>query len=192
MELLKIIPRDGGNYLKSSLLVYKNALGARKHYEVFSRREIRHRYDLEGFVAGVMVVVLDEKEEKILISEEYRLGVARTIIGVPCGMIGYGETAEEAAAREVKEETGLDVEVLRVTKPEYSNPATTPEKLQIAYAHATGGELTESDNPNEEIRSFWLPISELSDYIQSNEEKMSIVCRLLFEVIYAKKAENKV
>ncbi len=49
---------------------------------------------------------------------------------LPGGFVDYGETLEEAARREVKEETGLEVELVRQLHT-YSDPARDPRHHTI-------------------------------------------------------------
>ena len=59
---------------------------------------------------------------------------------LPGGFIDYGESAEDAAVREAKEETGLDVELIEQFHV-YSDPARDPRQHTIStvfIAHAEG------------------------------------------------------
>ena len=55
---------------------------------------------------GVRVIVLDEKDRMLLVRQHHE---DKDIWMVPGGGIEEGESAREAAVREVKEETGLDI-----------------------------------------------------------------------------------
>lgn len=55
------------------------------------------------------VLIADEKKGILLIKR--RTDPFKGKYGLPGGMVEYGETVEKAAVREVKEETGLDVEL---------------------------------------------------------------------------------
>ncbi len=62
---------------------------------------------------------------------------------LPGGLVEYGETVEEAVVREVKEETGLDVEVKGLVGV-YSRPGRDPRGHVISIAFLVvevGGEL---------------------------------------------------
>ncbi len=51
-------------------------------------------------------VVAITPEEKFVMVEQYRFGAGKTTIEIPAGAVETGEPPEEAAARELREETG--------------------------------------------------------------------------------------
>ena len=63
------------------------------------------------WVGGVRVILTNEKNEILMIRLEHK---ERTIWLVPGGAIEDGENSIEAAIREVKEETHLDIEITGV------------------------------------------------------------------------------
>lgn len=56
-------------------------------------------------------VVLEDDEGRVLLVKRGRGATKPGLWCVPCGFVDYGEEIREAAAREVAEETGLEVEV---------------------------------------------------------------------------------
>ena len=67
---------------------------------------------------------------------------------IPGGFCDYGESLEEAAVREAREETGLDVELIEQFHT-YSNPRRDPRQHNITtvyIARAIGGTLRAQDD----------------------------------------------
>ena len=62
----------------------------------------------ENPVVGVAVIVLN-KDGRILLGK--RSGSYKGLWCIPCGYVEYDEDVFDAAAREFKEETGLDVKI---------------------------------------------------------------------------------
>ncbi|MBI2872247.1 MAG: NUDIX domain-containing protein [Chloroflexi bacterium] len=70
----------------------------------------------------------------------------------PSGYVDRGEVVEEAAVREVREETGMEV-ALGSLVGLYSEPGN-PVVLAVYVARATGGQLGASDNEVHEVGLF--------------------------------------
>ena len=61
------------------------------------------------WTGGVRVIVFDEDNRILMVKQEHP---ERTVWMVPGGGIEEGENSAQAAVREVREETGLEVEIL--------------------------------------------------------------------------------
>lgn len=82
---------------------------------------------------------------------------------LPGGQVEVGETVEEAIIREVKEETGLKVKVVRLIGV-YSDPQRDPRghTVSIAYfVHPVGGELSAGSDASQ-VASFREPPDNLA------------------------------
>ena len=77
-----------------------------------------------------MVDIIIEKDDKIVL---IRRGFEpfKGMLAIPGGYMEAGETIENAATREAKEETSLDVELIDILGV-YSDPKRDPRKYSIA------------------------------------------------------------
>jgi mutator protein MutT len=93
----------------------------------------------------------------------------------PKGKLEPGETEEEAAVREVREETGLEVELGReLGYVEYTDPKGRPKTVHYWAMSVDGGEFT----PNREVSELrWLPLDEAPAQL-SYDRDLEILRRL--------------
>jgi ADP-ribose pyrophosphatase YjhB (NUDIX family) len=83
----------------------------------------------------VVLVFIRQGDSILLVKQNY----GQQYWSLPGGMVELGESLEQAAAREVHEETGLETRVKRVVGL-YSNPAENA--LAVTFeAQVVGGEL---------------------------------------------------
>ncbi len=106
------------------------------------------------WIGGVRVVILD-KENRILMVKQHH--DERDIWMVPGGGIEEGESSMAAAVREMKEETGLDVEIDRLIWHTEEVSARGQRFVNFFMGRIKGGELTlgadpEFDNEHQVLR----------------------------------------
>ena len=87
----------------------------------------------------------------------------------PKGKLEKGETEEEAAVREVHEETGLDVELGReLGFVSYTDPKGRPKTVRYWLMRAKAGEFT----PNSEVTELrWLPLAEAPQLLSYDRDR---------------------
>jgi NAD+ diphosphatase len=101
------------------------------------------------------VIVLVERGKKVLLARASRF--TEEIYSVIAGFVEPGETLEETVAREIKEETGIEVKNIRYFG---SQPWPFPDSLMIAFtARHAGGEI-KVDN-EEIIEAKWFTADRL-------------------------------
>jgi len=69
----------------------------------------------DSVIDGVGIVAILQKPDgpHILLQKQWRPPIAKVVIEVPAGLIDAGESAEECALRELKEESGYVGEIVR-------------------------------------------------------------------------------
>ncbi|MDX5418270.1 MAG: NUDIX hydrolase [Hymenobacteraceae bacterium] len=105
-----------------------------------------HTFEREQFDRGVAVaaMVYDTKQEKYILTRQFRVGPEAELVEVVAGMVDEGESPETSIAREIEEEIGYGVDSLKHLHTFYSSPGGTTEKVYLYYAevshqHADGG-----------------------------------------------------
>lgn len=81
--------------------------------------------------AGVPVIIQNSKKEILLGKRSKKSFTYPSVWGLPGGMADYGEKVEETAKREVKEELGVDVKIIKRASNVYQN---TPTEVCIFHS----------------------------------------------------------
>ena len=151
MKLKDFRQTKKGKFLSSYELTYLNKAGKNKTYEMVSRESNLSASSVGEKTAGVAIAGF--KGDKVLLIREFRMGVNDYVYAFPAGLIDAGETPEQAAARELKEETGLElVKVNAALKPSFSCTGVTDEKSVIVFCEVDGS-LHDCEFPDEEIHA---------------------------------------
>jgi len=106
---------------------------------------------------GVPVIIQNSKGEILLGKRSKKVLSYPGIWGLPGGMADYGEKVEETAKREVKEELGVDIEIIRKAKNTYENIPTKECKFHSVdipcYAKIING-TPKSKDETQEVKWF--------------------------------------
>lgn len=102
------------------------------------------------WTGGVRVVILDEYRRILMVKQHHE---EKDIWMVPGGAIEAGEDAMQAAVREVKEETGLDVEVVKLLwHVEEVSEERGQRFVNFFLANKIGGELQLGKDPEYDLQ----------------------------------------
>lgn len=100
---------------------------------------------------------------------------------LPKGHIEAGETAEQAAVREVAEETGIEAEIIHTLGViDYwftGDDRRVHKRVHHYLLEAIGGTITTENDPDHEAEvAAWIPMSELPGKLAyPNERKMVLI-----------------
>lgn len=120
------------------------------------------------------VLLLDEDEKNILLVKNKSKGPSYYTL--PGGAVEKGETLEEAAIREVKEETGLEVQINGVfTISEAFFEERGHHAIFFTFiGKIIGGEITIS-LPEEIEEVSWMAVEEAEQYVHLSDEFAGLV-----------------
>lgn len=154
--------------------------GRRFDYFFVSRRKAENIKILTNDMNAEGVVIypiLKEDPEKIVLIRQYRYPVGDYLYELPAGLIDAGETPEEAAVREMKEETGLNFEVYNggsdaCRRPFFMGAGFTDESCNAVFGYASGTIGRDDMEDTETIQVMIVDRKEAARILK--EEKVSI------------------
>lgn len=111
------------------------------------------------------VIMLVTRGDEALLGRHHRYSVAWTTFA---GFVEAGETIEQAAVRELREETGLDAQSLRYV---HSQPWPMPSSLMLGFRVEADGAL--HVDPEELIEARWFRRGELRAGVAAGEVNVS-------------------
>ena len=127
------------------------------------------RWEIIDHPGGVAVVPLDD-QERVLLVRQYRPGTGATMIEIPAGTLEVGESAEVAAMRELREETGMRAELLEKLTECYLAPGYSTELMHVFLAAGLSPAPLPSDS-DEEISVERMDFDELLLRVNRGEIK---------------------
>ena len=108
---------------------------------------------------SVSILPIDD-EDQVLLVRQYRPAVAQTLLEIPAGTLEPGESPEETALRELREEIGMRAERLRAIGSYYLVPGYSSEVMEAYVASGLSSAPLPRDLDGE-IRLESIPFTEL-------------------------------
>jgi mutator protein MutT len=140
---------------------------------------IRSKVGHEKIILVVALTLIFDEEGKVLLQKRSK---DEELWSFPGGMMELGESAEETAVRETKEETGLDVEITSLfgvyTKyfHQYGNGDNVQPIAIVFNSRIIGGELIVDGTETHDLRYF-KPEEAPKLFTQQNDDILEDICQ---------------
>lgn len=168
MEFKSMDKGQEGKFITRYDLHYVTVDNKEKVYEIISRnKNLKSFEELHDKTADAVVLIMHNKEnDKILLNKEYRMAVGDWVYNFPAGLIDPGETPEIAAARELREETGLHLDSINDFIGESYSAVGFSNEKNVCVVGTASGEICASDSSLEEIEAGWFTKSEIRELLK--------------------------
>ena len=119
-------------------------------------KKIRKKFGHDALILNYAGCIIFDEQNRLLLQRRSDCDKW----GFLGGMVEFGESVDEAAVREVKEESGLDVEITSLYGvyskyfAEYTNGDKVQPIVHLFKAKIIGGELIDQNNETLELKFF--------------------------------------
>lgn len=121
---------------------------------------------------AVVIVPYHTVTKKMVIIREYRVPLDDYEYGFPAGLVDNGESVEQAARRELMEETGLTVSrFIKISPPVYSSAGMADESVAMVYVECEGEPSNSANTDSELIETLFISPAQASDLLNDTTLK---------------------
>lgn len=177
-----VLRMTDNKYVNMYLLEGTAASGKEIRYNIASRAKKIDELKLrtgENHPDGVSVYALyGETKDRVVLVRQFRFSIGGFIYELPAGLCEAGEDYRTAAAREMKEETGLSFTPLQVDPmyeaARFTTVGMTDESVATVFGYAEGTLTNRFEEASEEIEPLLADRDECRRILR--EEKVAMQC----------------
>lgn len=156
---------------------YINKGGNKKTWTIATRKSKEVLEDQffngkEDKVDAVVILAYHKEEKKLVAIRQFRIPLNNYVYELPAGLIDNNDDIISTVKRELKEETGLDLEEVienKIGQKLYLSPGMTDESVSLVYCTCSGKVSDENLEEDEDIETLLLSKEDAIRIINSNE-----------------------
>jgi len=142
-------------------------------------KDITHRFFTISTPDWINIVATTEDGRFIMV-RQHRLGTDEITLETPGGLIEEGESPEETARRELREETGYEAGEIHLLKKLSVNPAIFSNYIYFYYAGNCRRIYDQDLDPAEDIEVLTFSREEILEMIRNGPISHTIIVTALF------------
>ena len=123
--------------------------------------------------AIVTIIVRSDSTQRFLFIEQFRVPVQKKVLEFPAGLVDRGENLEQAALRELQEETGYNnVKIHFISPLSPKSAGLTNESSSLVFCTIKDESVTGETNmeESEDIIHYWMNPNEFKTYLKNNPD----------------------
>ncbi|RAO71729.1 uncharacterized protein BHQ10_007741 [Talaromyces amestolkiae] len=175
-KILETSPLDPAEarWIRLGKITYTDPLGVKRVWETAERQTRPKNSTIDG--VGIIAILDTAQGPEILLQKQFRPPINKVSIEVPAGLIDEGETPEQCAVRELKEETGYVGAVEKTSTVMFHDPGLTNANSSLVHIRIDMS-LPENQSPvpeleeNEFIECFTVPLATLYEETKRLEQE---------------------
>ncbi len=173
MEILSKKVVWQGTFMSAVEITYRDARGAVRTWEALERLGI----------GGIVVMAAVTPEGKVLLEKQFRPPLGRDVIELPAGLVEPGESMEDAARRELVEETGWSAEKLAFLAEGPISTGASTESLRAYLCTGLTRVGKQGGDDNEIIEVSEVPLDQAQDHLRAAQEQGTLVDLKVFGLL---------
>lgn len=181
-RILNIVKETNHKFLNFYKMDVRHRDGRASEYFMASRagsvgelKAVSHCNKPDGVI---IYAVWGDQRDKVVLVKQYRYPLGDYIYEFPAGLVEDGEDVSEAGIRELREETGLHLEILPAdemyTLPRFTTVGMTDESCATIYGYASGTPDASGQEASEDIQIILADRDEARRILK--EENVAIKC----------------
>ena len=142
--------------------------------------------------AVVIIAVIEQAgETRLVLTREFRAPLGAFEISAPSGLVDPGENPAEAARRELREETGLELKrIIHVSPPLPSSAGLTDETVSLVYCEAAGNASQAHQTEHEAMEILLVDVDGIRRLLA--DRSRDFISSRLFPILLACAAANAI
>ena len=156
---------------------YTNKDGNKKTWTIATRKskealEEQFFNGKEDKVDAVVILAYHKDEKKLVAIKQFRIPLNNYVYELPAGLIDNNDDIIPTVKRELKEETGLDLEEVikdKIGQKLYLSPGMTDESVSLVYCTCSGKISDENLEDDEDIETILLSKEDAIKILNSGE-----------------------